>query len=74
MAGCSVGRGAAALNRERFQPGHLTPFGSASAVPWYGAVARLDTGEGLHADVAQGSERFLAKEEAPGSRPGIRST
>lgn len=27
----------------------------------------------LHADVAQGSEHFLAKEEVPGSRPGIRS-
>lgn len=77
LAGCSVGRGAIALNNVttlvRFQPGQLAPFGSASACPWYGHVARLDTGEGLHADVAQGSERFLAKEEAPGSRPGIRS-
>jgi hypothetical protein len=51
----------------------LLPFGSASARPWYGRVARLDTGEGLHADVAQWSERDLAKVEAPGSRPGIRS-
>jgi hypothetical protein len=24
------------------------PFGSASAIPWYGVAARLDTGEGLH--------------------------
>jgi hypothetical protein len=52
MARCSVGRGAAALNRTRtlvrFQPGQLMPFGSASAIPWYGVAARLDTGEGLH--------------------------
>jgi hypothetical protein len=27
----------------------------------------------LHADVAQGLERFLAKEEVAGSRPAIRS-
>ena len=57
MAGCSVGRGTAALNRARtlvrFQPGQLAPFGSASVTPWYGVTARLDTGEGLHANVAQ---------------------
>jgi hypothetical protein len=55
MARCSVGRGAAALNRTRtlvrFQPGQLMPFGSASAIPWYGVAARLDTGEGLHVTV-----------------------
>jgi hypothetical protein len=57
MAGCSVGRGTAALNRARtlvrFQPGQLAPFGPASTCPWYGHVARLNTGEGLCANVPQ---------------------
>jgi hypothetical protein len=55
VAGCSVGRGAMALNHVttlvRFQPGQLAPFGSASTRPWYGRAARFDTGEGLHVTV-----------------------
>jgi hypothetical protein len=55
LAGCSVGRGTVALNHAttlvRFQPGQLMPFGSASAIPWCGVAARLDTGEGLHVTV-----------------------
>jgi hypothetical protein len=76
MGGGGTGR-PARLWTERLQVrvlgAQLMPFGSASARPWYGRVARLDTGEGLPADVAQWSERDLATVAAPGSRPGIRS-
>ena len=45
----------------RILSAQLMPFGSASARPWYGRVARLDTGEGLRADVAQLEARRLPK-------------
>lgn len=48
-------------------------FAPVRACSWQERVARAGAGEMLHADIAQGLEHFLAKEEAPGPRPGIRS-
>jgi hypothetical protein len=46
---------------------------AARAPPWYGGGPGSESRRRLHADVAQWSERDLAKVEAPGSRLGIRS-
>ena len=51
----------------------LMPVAPARTSPWYGLAARFNIVDVLHADVAQGLERFLAKEEVAGSRPAIRS-
>jgi hypothetical protein len=49
------------------------PLAPERTCPWYGRAARFDTGEGLHADVAQLAARHLAKVKVAGSRPVIRS-
>jgi hypothetical protein len=57
----------------RFSPSSCLPSGNGKHASPVRRRSGFNSPGRLHADVAQWSERDLAKVEAPGSRPGIRS-